>query len=85
MNFWKLSTNYAEILQKGGAKMGRFEKDVRKALIDRDMTMTDLAGVLGISIGYVSDLLKGKRNNPVQITKIMSYLDMDPKDYEDPC
>lgn len=39
--------------------MSEFEKQVRHALIDRDMTMTDLANELGITISYVSDLLKG--------------------------
>ena len=43
--------------------MSEFEKQVRHALIDRDMTMTDLANELGITISYVSDLLKGKRTN----------------------
>lgn len=38
--------------------MSEFEKQVRHALIDRDMTMTDLANELGITISYVSDLLK---------------------------
>lgn len=44
--------------------MSEFEKQVRHALIDRDMTITDLANELGITISYVSDLLKGKRTNP---------------------
>lgn len=47
--------------------MSEFEKQVRHALIDRDMTMTDLANELGITISYVSDLLKGKRTNQEQL------------------
>lgn len=50
--------------------MSEFEKQVRHALIDRDMTMTDLANELGITISYVSDLLKGKRTNQEQLQRI---------------
>ena len=54
--------------------MSEFEKQVRHALIDRDMTMTDLANELGITISYVSDLLKGKRTNQEQLQRIKSSL-----------
>lgn len=37
--------------------MSEFEKQVRHALIDRDMTMTDLANELGITISYVRNLI----------------------------
>lgn len=56
--------------------MSEFEKRVKKALIDRDMTMTDLAEALGITISYVSDLTKGKRKNQAQIDKIKGFLDL---------
>lgn len=56
--------------------MSEFEKQVRHALIDRDMTMTDLANELGITISYVSDLLKGKRSNQEWIDKIKDYLNL---------
>ena len=51
--------------------MSEFEKQVRHALIDRDMTMTDLANELGITISYVSDLLKGKRTNRVFVSYVL--------------
>lgn len=54
----------------------QFEKQVKKALIDRDMTMTDLAEALGISISYVSDLIKSKRNNENQIARIKGFLNL---------
>lgn len=54
--------------------MSEFEKQVRHALIDRDMTMTDLANELGITISYVSDLLKGKRTNQEQLQRIKEFL-----------
>ncbi len=56
--------------------MSEFEKQVRKALIDRDMTMTDLAITLGISISYLSDLLKSKRKNQTQIDRIKGFLNL---------
>lgn len=54
--------------------MSEFEKAVKKALIDHDMTMQDLADQMGITISYVSDLIKGKRNNALQIAKICTFL-----------
>lgn len=56
--------------------MSEFEKQVRHALIDRDMTMTDLANELGITISYVSDLLKGKRTNQEQLQRIKEVFDL---------
>lgn len=64
--------------------MSEFEKQVRHALIDRDMTMTDLANELGITISYVSDLLKGKRTNQEQLQRIKEFLEItDTDDYEE--
>lgn len=56
--------------------MSEFEKQVKKALIDRNMTMGDLAEALGISLSYVSDLIKEKRNNEEQITRIKDFLNL---------
>lgn len=56
--------------------MSEFEKQVKKALIDRNMTMGDLGEALGISLSYVSDLIKGKRNNEVQIERIKNFLNL---------
>lgn len=57
--------------------MPEFEKVVKKALIDHDLTMGMLADRLGISIAYVSDLIKGKRNNKNQIERICCELQID--------
>ena len=54
--------------------MSEFEKQVKKSLIDHNMTMGDLADALGISLGYVSDLIKGKRSNTEQIRRIVEFL-----------
>ena len=64
--------------------MSEFEKQVRHALIDRDMTMTDLANELGLSVSYVSDLLKKKRENQEQLQRIKDFLGItDTDDYEE--
>lgn len=56
--------------------MSEFEKQVKKALIDRNLTMGDLAEALGISLSYVSDLIKEKRNNEEQIARIKDFLNL---------
>ena len=59
-------------------------KPLWKLLIDRDMTMTDLANELGITISYVSDLLKGKRTNQEQLQRIKEFLEItDTEGYEE--
>ena len=42
-------------------KMSDYEKAVRKALIDKDMTMAQLAKELGISKTYLYDIVTGNR------------------------
>lgn len=56
--------------------MSEFEKAVKIALIERNMTMGDLAEALGISLSYVSDLIKEKRNNEEQIARIKDFLNL---------
>lgn len=60
--------------------MSEFEKQVKKALIDRNMTMGGLAEALGISLSYVSDLIKEKRNNEEQIARIKDFLSLSDAD-----
>lgn len=38
-----------------------FGKEVAKKLIDLDMNNSDLAGKIGVSPMYISDILQGKR------------------------
>jgi predicted transcriptional regulator len=52
----------------------QFEKEVRKALIDRDMTAGDLAEELKISQAYLCDILKGSRSGTQQKEKIIRIL-----------
>ena len=42
-------------------KMSDYEKAVRKALIDKDMTMAELAKMFGISKTYLYDIVTGSR------------------------
>lgn len=63
--------------------MSEFEKQVRKALIDRDMTITDLAAELGITVSYVHDILTGKRTPDHQIQRIKEILDLKEGDPDD--
>lgn len=56
--------------------MSEFEKAVRKALIDREMSLSDLAREIGISISYMYEVLRGTRRSEEQIQKIRDYLDL---------
>lgn len=54
--------------------MSDFEKEVRKALIDKDMTLKDLCKALGISQCYLYDILNGARPGTKQKNKIIEIL-----------
>lgn len=56
--------------------MSDFEKLVRKALIDKEMSMKELAEAMNVSVSYVHDILKGKRNAETVRTKIIQFLDI---------
>ena len=56
--------------------MNEFEKAVRKALIDKDMRLTDLADAIGISLTYLYDILNGNRKAEHQKKKIIEILNL---------
>ena len=56
--------------------MNEFEKAVRKALIDKDMKLTDLANHLGISLTYLYDILNNNRKAEHQKKKIIEILNL---------
>lgn len=56
--------------------MNEFEKAVRKALIDKDMNLTDLADAIGISLTYLYDILNGNRKAEHQKKKIIEILEL---------
>lgn len=62
--------------------MSEFERQVRHALIDRNMSLTDLASELGISVSYVYEIIKGTRKAEDQKEKIRSFLDLTDSDDE---
>ena len=51
-----------------------FPKECRKALIDRDMTVTELSQVLGVNRAVLSAVLYGRRVAPEIARDISSYL-----------
>lgn len=57
--------------------MSEFEKDVRRSLIDRGMSMTDLARALSISNAYVYDIMSGRRNANDMKQKMIYFLGLD--------
>ena len=56
--------------------MNEFEKAVRKALIDKDMKLTDLANHIGISLTYLYDILNNNRKAEHQKKKIIEILEL---------
>lgn len=57
--------------------MSEFEKAVRKALIDKEMKLSDLADMLEISISYLYDILNGNRKAEHQKKKIIEILELE--------
>ena len=57
--------------------MSEFEKKVRHALIDLEMTMTELADLLEISISYLYDILNGSRKAEHQKQRIRQLLSIE--------
>lgn len=57
--------------------MSEFEKQVRHALIEKGMTVSDLAKELGLSVSYVHDIMTGKRKGTTQVERIKKFLSID--------
>lgn len=47
----------------------------RIIMLQKNITMTEIAGHLKISLAYVSYILKGKKGNPEIRQKIMEFLE----------
>ena len=56
--------------------MDEFEKAVRKALIDRNMSLTSLASELGVSASYVYEIMHGTRKAPEMRERIKTFLEL---------
>lgn len=57
--------------------MSEFEKQVRHALIDHNMTMKELAEQLGISVAYLYDIIAGARKAEHQKQRIRQLLSIE--------
>ena len=62
-----------------------FRKQIKHALIDRDMNLSDLADALGITVSYVSEILNGTRKAPEQIGRIKELLNLTEEDEQGEC
>lgn len=60
--------------------MSEFEKQVRHALIDHNMTMKELAEQLGITVSYLYDIVTGARKAEHQKQRIRQLLSIEDKD-----
>ena len=56
--------------------MVKFKRKVMIELVKRDMNMTSLAKELGLTVSYISELLKGTRVNEERIQQIKDYLNI---------
>lgn len=59
-----------------------FKKKVKIELVKRDMNMTDLANVLGVTVSYISELLNGTRSSDERIQQIKEFLKIPPDEVE---
>lgn len=50
---------------------------VRTELLKRELTLTELAAELGISLAYLSDILRGRRDATEQKQRIAKLLDLE--------
>ena len=49
---------------------------IRRILLERNMTMKQLASDCGISLSYLSDILRGSRSPQKQVDKIKEVLQL---------
>lgn len=52
----------------------KFGVEVKKKLIELNMTQRELAGLLGANENYLTDILKGRRSGKKYKSKIMGIL-----------
>ena len=53
-----------------------FSIKVKKRLIDKRMTQKQLAAILGVTSGYISQTIYGKKNDEALRTRIREILDI---------
>ncbi len=57
--------------------MSNFGKEVKKAMIDKDVKLKDLASEIGVSTPYISDILNGNRTGSKYKAKIAEFLGLE--------
>ncbi|MDD2960020.1 MAG: helix-turn-helix domain-containing protein [Lachnospiraceae bacterium] len=57
-------------------KLPTWCKEARKALIDRDMTVTDLSKEIGVERSYTSQIVSGRILAPKLAARISAELDL---------
>ena len=57
-------------------KLSPWCKEVKKAMIDRDMSIADLAAELNLSRAYITRIIKGTFIIPETKKRISKYLDI---------
>lgn len=55
-------------------KLTNFGKEVKKRLIDMDMTLAELAGEIGIDSRYIDHIIHGRKSGKKYIGRIMEIL-----------
>lgn len=58
-------------------EMNDWEKAIRHALLDKGMSLSDLAKELGISVSYLYDIVSGARKATELRQKINEYLGLE--------
>lgn len=68
--------SYAKILHylERGEFMSEFEKQVKIAMIQKEMTMLSVAKQMGVSVSYVCELIKGTRKNETRLSEMKEIL-----------
>lgn len=64
------------------SNLSPFGKLVAKALVDQDMTRTQLADTIGTSPQYLNYILHGLRSGEKYLPAIVATLDLDPRKVE---
>lgn len=58
-------------------RLTAFGREVRKKLIDRDMTQVELAGLIGCNKQYLYSILIGERSGKKYMDEISKILEID--------
>lgn len=57
------------------------EEKIKLEMKRRSYTYADLAERLGISVGYVFDIVRGNRNGGIYLEKILNILDIEAESF----